>query len=215
MYQAEQQIVTLRMLEKSGSRICATQNGYIINVHAKVGQSSNDRSVVLSMSTSDAEIVLRANLTSMARVIEVGDIVNIQSRYGSSVKTTVCSTGYDMYGNPYIDATLQQRDIEALDAVDNLIHNGITMLINYTADSLAYLLPASAVRHSGGQNYVYVLKTVENDFGQLALIVEKQLVDVTDESGDTVAMTGISDQVKVAYMEDRAIGPGSEVMPYD
>lgn len=215
MYQAEQQIVILRTLEKSCSRICSSQNGYIINVHAKVGQSANDRSVVLSMSTSDAEIVLRANLSSMARVIEVGDIVNIRSRYGTTVKTMVCSTGYDMYGNPYIDAALQQRDIVALDTVDNLIHNGIKMLINYTADSLAYLLPASAVRRSGDQNYVYALKSVENNWGQLVLIVEKLPVNVIDESGDTVAMTGISDQVNVAYMEDRAIGSGSVVMPYD
>lgn len=62
---------------------------------------------------------------------------------------------------------------------------------------------------------MYTLKEVENSFGQITLIVEEQPVTVLDESGDTVAVTGVPDHAKIAYMEDRAIGPGSEVMAYD
>lgn len=118
-------------------------------------------------------------------------------------------------GNPYIDAIVQQRDMTSLDTPANLMSKGITLWINYTAGSSTYLLPASAVRGSGDQRSVYTLKEVENSFGQIPLIVEEQPVTVLDESGDTVAVTGVPDHAKIAYMEDRAIGPGSEVMAYD
>lgn len=215
MFQSTQHIVALRTLEKNSNKIVATQNGYIINVHTIDGQYSNDSSVVLTMSTTDAEITLRANTTNVTRTFEVGDVVNIRGRFGSTIKTTIGSTGYDIYGNPYIDVMLQQCDIASLDTIDNLLRNGIGMELIYTADELAYLLPASAVRCSGDQDYIYVLKEVEDAFGQLTLITEKQQVDVIDESGDKVAIAGILNEEKVVYMEDRAIGPGSEVMPYD
>lgn len=59
------------------------------------------------------------------------------------------------------------------------------------------------------------LKEVDNNWGQIALIVENQPITILDESGDTVAVTGVSDSQKIAYMEDRAISPGMEVMSYD
>jgi len=215
MTQATQQIVTLRTFERSSSQICATQSGYVIEVHVTVGQSWDGRSAALTMSATDATILLRADSTNASRAISEGAVVNISGRYGSAVKTSVNAVGYDSMGNPYIDAIVQQRDMTSLDTPANLMSKGITLRINYTAGSSTYLLPASAVRGSGDQRSVYTLKEVENSFGQITLIVEEQPITVLDESGDTVAVTGVPDHAKIAYMEDRAIGPGSEVMAYD
>lgn len=215
MTQATQQIVTLRTFERSSSQICATQSGYITDVHVTAGQSWDGRSAALTMSATDATILLRADSANASRAISEGAVVNISGRYGSTVKTSVNAVGYDSMGNPYIDAIVQQRDMTSLDTPANLMSKGITLRINYTAGSSTYLLPASAVRGSGDQRSVYTLKEVENSFGQITLIVEEQPVTVLDESGDTVAVTGVPDHAKIAYMEDRAIGPGSEVMAYD
>lgn len=215
MTQVTQQIVTLRAFERSSSQICATQSGYVTEVHVTVGQNWDGRSAALTMSATDATILLRADSTNASRAISEGAVVNISGRYGSTVKTSVNAVGYDSMGNSYIDAIVQQSDMTSLDTPANLMSMGITLRINYTAGSSTYLLPASAVRSSGDQRSVYTLKKVENSFGQITLIVEEQPVTVLDESGDTVAVTGVPDHAMIAYMEDRAIGPGSEVMAYD
>ena len=215
MAQATQQIVSLQTFERSSSHICATQSGYITEVYVTVGQGWDGRSAALTMSTSDATILLRADSTNASRAISEGAVVNISGRYGSSIKTTVHAVGYDPLKNPYIDAVVQQRDITSLDTPANLMSKGITLRINYTAGSSTHLLPASAVRGNGDHRSVYTLKEVENSFGQITLIVEELPVTVLDESGDTVAVTDVPDHAKIAYMEDRAIGPGSEVMAYD
>ena len=92
---------------------------------------------------------------------------------------------------------------------------GITLQINYTAANVTYMLPASAVRGSGNNRFVYTLTSKENSFGQTVLIVEEQKVTVLEESNDTVALTGLPGDKMIAYMEDRAISPGSEVMIYE
>ena len=115
MTQATQQIVTLRTFERSSSQICATQSGYVTEVHVTVGQSWDGRSAALTMSATDATILLRADSTNASRAISEGAVVNISGRYGSAVKTSVNAVGYDSMGNPYIDAIVQQRDMTSLD----------------------------------------------------------------------------------------------------
>ena len=215
MTQATQQIVMLRTLDQSSRQICATHSGYITQIYVELGQSWDGHSAALIMSAPNATILLRADSTNTTRTISDGAVVNISGRFGSTVKTTVCATGYDSMGNPYVEVALQQRDMTALDTPGNLMSKGISLQINYTAGTSSYLLPSSAVRGSGDQRYVYILTEVENSFGQIALIVEEQPVTVLDETGDTVAVTGIPDNQQIAYMEDRAIGPGSEVIAYD
>ena len=110
---------------------------------------------------------------------------------------------------------LQKTDVALLGSTYSLIKKGVNMQINYTAANYTYLLPASAIRGNAEQSYIYTLKEVDNNWGQIALIVENQPITILDESGDTVAVTGVSDSQKIAYMEDRAISPGMEVMSYD
>ena len=124
MAQATQQIVTLRTFERSSSQICATQSGYVTEVHVTVGQSWDGRSAALTMSATDATILLRADSTNASRAISEGAVVNISGRYGSAVKTSVNAVGYDSMGNPYIDAIVQQRDMTSLDTPETIMIYG-------------------------------------------------------------------------------------------
>lgn len=215
MVKAKQQIVALQTLKRSSRQICAAHSGYIIDVNVAVGQVCDEYTVVLTMSTPDAAIVLRADSTKAKHAISKGAVVNIYGRYDVAVKTVVNAVGNDSMGNPFINIIVQAQDLPYLDTPANLITKGITLSIKYTAESSASLLPASAIRHKKGLCFVYTLKEIENSFGQIALIVEEQPITVLDESGDTVAVTGVPDYAKIAYMEDRVINPGSEVMIYD
>ena len=124
-------------------------------------------------------------------------------------------TGYDSWGNPVVTVALSAKDAVALDTMSYLMNQGAAMQISYTAAQTSYLLPASAVRGSGRSRSVYAVKESQNAFGQTVLTVEEQKVTVLDEAGDMVSVNGIYDNVLVAYMEDRSIAPGSEVMPYE
>lgn len=215
MDQATQQIVSLHTLERSTKQIIATHSGYITQVNVAVGQNWDGISAALVMSTPDAQILLHAKSSGASRSVDEGAVVDINGRFGPAIKTTVHATGINSLGEPYVDVVLQQQELALLDTPGNLMSKGITMRINYTAGSSAMLLPACAVRGSGEAHFVYSLKEVENSFGEKTLITEYFPVSIIDESGDTVAVTGVPDHVKIAYMEDRAIGPGSEVMAYD
>lgn len=215
MYHASQQITALQTLEQSCRQIHATQSGYITEVNITVGEKWDGRTTAITMSTSDSAILLRADSSNVGRAIPIGASVNVSGYHDSSVKTYVIDTGYDMRGNSYIDVILQKTDVALLGSTYSLIKKGVNMQINYTAANYTYLLPASAIRGNAEQSYIYTLKEVDNNWGQIALIVENQPITILDESGDTVAVTGVSDSQKIAYMEDRAISPGMEVMSYD
>lgn len=62
---------------------------------------------------------------------------------------------------------------------------------------------------------MYTVTKSQNAFGQTVLTVAEQEVTLLDEGGSMVSIDGIYDNVQVAYMEDRAISPGSEVMAYE
>ena len=75
-------------------------------------------------------------------------------------------------------------------------------------------LPISAVRVSGAEYYVYTVIESENIFGAQVLTLKKQTVTVLDESDTMVAISGLTQNAQVAYMEDRALSDGMEVMTY-
>ena len=95
------------------------------------------------------------------------------------------------------------------------MRQGVNMTVNWAADSAASLLPAAAVRGSEGNRYVFTVSSSYNAFGQRVSVLQKQSVEVLDAAGDMVALNGLGDMMQVAYMEDRNIAEGSEVMEYE
>ena len=95
-----------------------------------------------------------------------------------------------------------------------LFSAAVEMTASYRASSSTTLLPASAVRGSGDSRYVYIVSEESNALGQRVLKVKKQDVKVLSEVGSTVSIQDDLSRQRVAYMEDRAISDGSEVMVY-
>lgn len=215
MKEATTEIVILQTLEQSTRKIIAAHDGYVISVNAAVGQSWDGVTPALILSAEEAELLLTVDASAISRNVSVGASVTVSGRFGTSVKATVTDTGYDSWGNPVVTVALSAKDAVALDTMSYLMNQGAAMQISYTAAQTSYLLPASAVRGSGRSRSVYAVKESQNAFGQTVLTVEEQKVTVLDEAGDMVSVNGIYDNVLVAYMEDRSIAPGSEVMPYE
>lgn len=207
-------IVSLRTLEQSTRQITAPHDGYVVAVNLSAGQSW-DGQAALTLSAEGAEMLLRADASDLSRSISEGANVTVSGRFGTSVKTTVTKTGYDSHGEPYAEVELSAREATSLDTVAHLMSQGTSMQITYTAAQASYLLPAAALRGSEGNYSVYTVTKSQNAFGQTVLTVAEQKVTLLDEGGSMVSIDGIYDNVQVAYMEDRAISPGSEVMAYE
>ena len=215
MEAATAEIIRLQTLEQSTRQIVATHDGYVVDVNITVGQSWDGVPPAITLSAEGSDMLLIADTSGTSRSISAGASVTVSGRFGTSVKTTVTDAGYDSRGNPVVTIALNAGDVSTLDTVSYLMSQGASMQIGYTASQTSYLLPASAVRGSGSSRSVYVVKESQNAFGQTVLTIEEQKVTVLDEAGGTVSVGGIYDNVQVAYMEDRAIALGSEVMPYE
>lgn len=214
MDEATANIVSLRTLEQSTRQITAPHDGYVVAVNLSAWQSW-DGQAALTLSADGAEMLLRADTSDLNRSISEGANVTVSGRFGTSVKTTVTKTGYDSHGEPYAEVGLSAREAITLDTIAHLMSQGASTQITYTAAQTSYLLPAAALRGSEGNYSVYTVTKSQNAFGQTVLTVAEQKVTLLDEGGSMVSIDGMYDNVQVAYMEDRAISPGSEVMAYE
>lgn len=215
MDEATANIVTLRTMAQSTRQIVAPHDGYVVAVNLSVGQIWDGKSAALTLSAENAEMLLQADASNLSRSISEGANVTISAGFGSSVKTTITKTGYDSHGKPYVEATLSSKEATSLDTVARLMSQGASMQITCTSAQISSLLPSAALRGSDGNYSVYTVSESQNVFGQTVLTVSEQKVTLLDENGDMVSIDGLSDNVQVAYMEDRAISPGSEVMAYE
>lgn len=214
MDEATANIVSLRTLEQSTRQITAPHDAYVVAVNLSAGESW-DGQAALTLSADGAEMLLRADASDLNRSISEGANVTVSGRFGTSVKTTVTKTGYDSHGEPYAEVGLSAKEATSLDTIAHLMSQGASMQITYTAAQASYLLPAAALRGSEGNYSVYTVTKSQNAFGQTVLTVAEQKVTLLDEGGSMVSIDGLYDNVQVAYMEDRAISPGSEVMAYE
>ncbi len=118
-------------------------------------------------------------------------------------------------GKRYIDVKLTDKDITNLGGGAALFSAAVEMTASYRASSSTTLLPASAVRGSGDSRYVYIVSEESNALGQRVLKVKKKAgCEGALEVGSTVSIQDDLSRQRVAYMEDRAISDGSEVMVY-
>ena len=117
-------------------------------------------------------------------------------------------------GRNYADVPVSDKDIKNLGGGAALLSNQVEMTASYRAGSSTTLLPVSAVRGSGDNRYIYVVREEMTALGERVLKVSKMEVKVLAEVGGTASIENDLDRQRVAYMEDRAISEGSEVMVY-
>ena len=215
MNQANAEIIALRSIEGSMTQVRAAHPGYVLGIQVSEGSPWDGRTAAMILSAEDTEYLLRANITGVARTIQPGTAVVISGRSDNQIKSSVVSAGYDSSGNPYIDVSIGQSDIAAIGTAYRLMNTGVSFSINYVADTSTTLLPASAVRGTESNRYVFIVRQSQNAFGQRIYQIEQQPVTVLDESSEYVSVADLTDASAIAYMEDRAISEGSEVIPYD
>ena len=215
MAKAEQGITELSVLRETVKSVTAPHDGYVIDVPVKAGDTLSAQTVAVVLSAPKVKGTLRADASEIERQIDKKTSVTIERSNGRNVNASVTDTGIDAEGKNYVDVELSDKEISNLGGALALMGDGVDMVLSYRASSSTTLLPISAVRGTGDDRYVYVVSEGQNGLGQRVMTVSKQSVKVLAEVGSTASIQEDLGRQRIAYMEDRAIEEGSEVMTYE
>ena len=212
--ETQAKITALDVLAQQAKQVTAPHDGYIVEINVKAGDSYDGKTAAIVISAEDGDTVLRADTSKIEKKIDKGTQVTVKRDNDKTLSKKVTDSGVDEEGKRYIDVKLTDKDISNLGGGSALLSAAVEMTASYRASTSTTLLPASAVRGSGDSRYVYVVNEESNALGQRVLKVSKQDVKVLSEVGSTVSIQDDLSRQRVAYMEDRTIGDGSEVMVY-
>ncbi len=210
----QEKITALDVLAQQAKQVTAPHDGYIVEINVKAGDSYDGKTAAVVISAEDGDAVLRADTSKIDKKIDKGTQVTVKRDSDKTLSKKVTDSGVDEEGKRYIDVKLTDKDISNLGGGAALLSAEVEMTASYRATSSTTLLPASAVRGSGDSRYVYIVNEESNALGQRVLKVKKQDVKVLSEVGSTVSIQDDLSRQRVAYMEDRTISDGSEVMVY-
>ena len=210
----QEKITALDVLAQQARQVTAPHDGYIVEINVKAGDSYDGKTAALVISGESGDAVLRADTSKIEKKIDKGTQVTVKRDSDKTLTKKVTDSGVNEEGKRYIDVKLTDKDITNLGGGAALFSAAVEMTASYRASSSTTLLPASAVRGSGDSRYVYIVSEESNALGQRVLKVKKQDVKVLSEVGSTVSIQDDLSRQRVAYMEDRAISDGSEVMVY-
>lgn len=215
MTEAREQMVALNVLQKSVQTVTAPHDCYVVEINIKKGDTFDGKTAAMVISSKDVKPVLRADVSEIERRIEKGTEVTVKRDGDKTISKKVTDTGVDEEGKQYVDVSLSDKDVTNLGGGAALLSGrDVELVASYRAKTSTTLLPISAVRGSGEERYVYLVNEESNALGKRVLKVSKQSVTVLAEVGNTVSLEDDLNRQRVAYMEDRSISDGSEVMIY-
>ena len=158
--------------------------------------------------------VLRADVSQIERAVADGTVVTMNSDRYDAIETSVIPSGIDEEGKKYVDVQLTDQLIAACGSVFSMTMEETPLTLLYRAREATTLLPASAVRGSGDDRYVYTVEQSSTAFGNTTMKLRKMPVTVLAESNGTASVQEDISYYTVAYMEDRPINDGDSVMEY-
>lgn len=213
--EAHQILVSLRAISDTTPVIEAPHDGYILDICVGKGMQWDGNNAAMIVSGENAECLFRADVGNITHTIRIGSTATMPGRGGTQVKGSVAALGYDEGGHPCVEISVTRENLASMGTIRRLMDEGISISMNFVSDTSAMLLPASAVRGSETNRFVFAAVESQNAFGQSTFVIEKQSVTILDEADDMVAVTDLPGDIRVVYMEDRTIAEGMEVMAYD
>ncbi len=210
----DRQLLELQQLNDSLTEIKAPHAGYITSFELKAGDAYDGSKEAYAMTTEEGVPALRADISSVNKAIQAGHKVTLTQ---NDVSTEVDKVETDADGKKYAYIKLDSKTLKAAGGMTRLLNDGdIAMTLTYKAQKSATLLPASAVRSDGSDNYyVYI---VNSSYGGLldngGYTVSKMTVTVLEKSDQIVAVAEDLNYREIADREDRTLTDGQAVMDY-
>ena len=212
---AENQMMTLMLLNRQVSTVTASHAGYISEVSVEKGGTISGETVLMKMTAEKQDPVIRVDISNIKQTVKKGTTISVNSDSWGRVDTKVVNTGLTSSGHPYADAEINQEVIYALGSVDEMMKAEVKLRLSTKAQESTCLVPAAAVRGNGDGRYVYVGEQQTSAFTGSSIKVQKISVTVLAESASTVSIAEDLSRSKILYMEDRAITEDGTVMLYE
>lgn len=209
-----EQLMALDTLHQSLETITAPHDGYITEIALKQGDSYEGTKAAYTISADQCEPVLRANISSVNKLLKEDAKVTM----GSGASTKVISLETDADGSKYALIELTKDVLKAGGGLTNMLkETDIDLTVSYKASKNTTLIPASALRQdSDNSYYVYVVR--QNYGGGLldngGYILEKTAVTVLEKTDKMVSIAEDILWTEIADREDRALSDGQAVMDY-
>ena len=203
-------LVEMEELARSVSEIRAPHDGVIASAPMKAGDAYDGTAALYSITAEGTSPALRAELTDVKQNIAEGMEVNLPN--GAAAKIT--ALGYTDTGARCADVAITDEIIRSEGSIYSLSLNSTKLTILFTAKDKTSLLPSSAVRGSGDSRYVYIINERNTTFGKKKMSISKMSVTVIAEADGTASVQEDLSYYDIAYLEDRALTDGSDVMRY-
>ena len=174
----------------------------------------NRDTVIAELTAEGKDPVIRVDLTGLKQEVETGASLTVIAENGNNPTTKIIDTGLTPDGHPYADAEITNDVTYALGNVSAMTKNDLKTRLVTRAKTSSCLVPATAVRGSGSNRFVYVGENKSSTFGGNQMVVRKVNVTVLAESGVTVSINENMTDQRILYMEDRALNEGGAVMEY-
>ena len=210
----EDQITELQVWMRTAEKITAPRASYVAEVSVEKGSTLDGDTVLMKLTAEKADPVIRVDLTDVKQEVKQGTVMQLEADSWERPSVKVVEVGLTLEGHPYADLEINKDAVYAMGSVGAMMKNDIKVRLNARSQESTCLLPASAVRGSGSDRYVYVGTMESSTFGGSRMVAEKKTVTVLAESGSTVSVSEDLSYDKVLYMEDRALTEGGAVMEY-
>ena len=215
MNNAEEQMTQLTVLSRLVSSYPAPHDGYIASVSVEKGTAVDSSTVLMKITPADSVPVLRADISDIKQTVSKGAAVEVVQDQWSTFPTKVISVGVNSDNSRYADITITEDLIRAFSSIRNLVKNDAKLRLTSRAQDSTCLIPATAVRGTEGDRYVYVAQRQSSTFGGTQTIVQKNSVTVLNESETIVSVVEDLSYSQIIYQEDRSLSEGDSVMAYD
>ena len=205
--------LTLAELRRTAATICAPRDGVIAEVNLKQGDAYDGTLPLYSITAEGSSPALRADLTGVDKNITEGMGVSV-SVGDQSVDAKVSALGFTESGARCADVIVSDEILRAAGSMYALSQSPVKLTLLFKSRQSSCLLPASAVRGSGDSRYVYTVNEHTTTFGKKKLSLSKMSVHVIAEADGVASIEEDLSYYSIAYMEDRALQDGSNVMEY-
>ncbi len=214
MEEASEQMIALTVLARQLENYPAPHDGYVTALPMEKGTVLDSVSPVIRITPEDSEPVLRADISQVKLAVSKGSAVQMVEDEWSSWPTKVTATGISSEAKRYMDAEITRDMISVYGSVRAMMKNDVKLKLTSKAKESTCLIPATAVRGSGTDRYVYTVSKLSSTFGGTQIKLVKTPVTVLNESASTVSVSEDLSYQQVVYQEDRPISDESTVMAY-
>ena len=215
MKDAEEQMTQLTVLSRLVSAYPAPHKGFISAVSVEKGAALDASTVLMKITPEDAVPVIRADISDIKQTVSKGAAVEVEQDRWTTYSTKVAAVGVNADNTRYADITITEDLIRSYTTIRNLAKNDLKLRLTSRAQESTCLIPATAVRGSEGDRYVYVAVRQSSTFGGTQTIVQKTPVTVLNESDTVVSVAEDLTYSQIIYQEDRALNEGDSVMAYE